>query len=237
MKKYIGCSGYHYADWKSIFYPKDLPKTKWLDYYAQHFNTVEINNTFYKTPSEKTFQKWYDETPDNFIFTLKGSKYITHTKKLKNVNPFVQNFYSAISPLKEKARCVLWQLPGNIHKNTEKLQAFCDTLSNEYINAIEFRHFSWYNEEIYELLSRYNVTFVIISAPGDLPEVAVKTSDTAYVRFHGKDDWYKYNYTDNELNIWKERVNKLNPDTLFAYFNNDFKAHAVKNCISFTKLI
>ncbi len=236
MHKYIGCSGYYFDDWKEKFYPAGIPKTKWLSYYAQNFNTVEINNTFYKTPSEKTFTKWYNETPPDFLFTLKANKYITHTKKLKNVNPFVQNFYDAISPLQEKAGFILWQLPGNIHKNIEKIESFCKTLSNEYENAIEFRHFSWFDEDIYNILSKYNVTLVIVSAPGNLPAVDIKTTDTVYLRFHGKDNWYRSRYSQKDLEAWSKKANDLHPETLLAYFNNDYNAYSVENCSIFKDL-
>ena len=229
MEKRIGCSGYHYDDWKGDFYPKDLPKKKWIEYYAEHFDTVELNNTFYNLPEKKTFKNWYDRTPDNFEFTVKGSRYITHMKKLKDVKTSVDDFYDAISPLQEKTGCILWQLPGNLHKNTGKLKQFCQWLSKSYKNVIEFRHNSWFDEEVYDILRKYKVIFCMISAPGDLEENTLNTTDTSYLRFHGKKEWYKYLYTEKELKSWKDRIESQDISGLYIYFNNDYDANSIKN--------
>lgn len=229
MRYYIGCSGWSYKHWKGVFYPDDLPQTKWLQHYVKYFNTVEINSTFYRFPKKETLEQWYNETPDDFTFTLKGSRYITHMKKLKNVEEYVQNFYDQAQVMGDKIGCILWQLPPNLHRNDEKLKAFCNALSSNFHNVIEFRHESWFVEDIFDILKKYNVGYCIISTP-DLPETVEETADTVYIRFHGKDEeWYTYHYTQDELKNWAESIKKLQAHQLYIYFNNDYQAHAVQN--------
>jgi uncharacterized protein YecE (DUF72 family) len=229
MKYYIGTSGYHYDDWKEKFYPEDLPKKEWLSYYAERFNTLEVNNTFYNVPEKKTLRNWDEQVPASFRFTLKGSRYVTHMKKLKEPGEGMRNFYKAVEPLKDKSRCVLWQLPGNLHFSAEKLKALGEQLSSDYINVVEFRHHSWFTDESMELLEKYKLSFCMISAPDDLPELATKTTNSAYLRFHGKDDWYKHLYTKNELQKWLRKLGGVKPKEVYIYFNNDVGANAIKN--------
>ncbi len=184
MKTYIGCSGFQYDGWKGEFYPFDLVKKEWLAFYAHHFNSVEINNTFYSLPKKAVLKNWYDQVPGNFKFTLKGSRYLTHLKKLNNPEKSLSNFYYAIQILDGKLGCILWQLPANLHENTEKLENFCKALSADFDNVIEFRHNSWFNEEVYQILEKYNVTFCILSAPDNLESDVIKTTNKTYLRFH-----------------------------------------------------
>lgn len=226
---HIGCSGFHYKDWKGKFYPEDIPQKQWLEYYAEHFSTVEINNSFYRMPKEATVEHWYDRVPNGFSFTLKGSRYITHIKKLNDIDESIKRFYHLADLLKEKLACVLWQLPPNLHKNLEKLENFCSSLNAKYHNVIEFRHKSWYDDEVYEIMRRHNIGFCILSAPGDLPEDAVTTADFAYIRFHGKADWYNYKYSENEMEKWSDIIQSLNTKNVYVYFNNDWNANAIKD--------
>lgn len=231
MKKdyFIGCSGFHYKDWKGKFYPEDIPQKKWLEYYAEQFDTVEINNSFYRMPKETTMEQWYERVPEGFSFTLKGSRYVTHIKKLNDIDESVKNFYHLADLLKEKLGCILWQLPPNLRKNAEKLKNFCSVLNEDYHNVIEFRHNSWYDEEVYNIMKNHNVAFCIISAPGDLPEDTITTADFAYVRFHGKKDWYNYKYSKDEMETWSNSIQSLNAKQVYAYFNNDYDANAIKD--------
>ncbi len=201
MNFHIGTSGFYYDDWKKIFYPEDLKKKDWLSYYAEHFKTVEINNTFYNIPKKTSFEKWYADTPPDFKFTLKGNRYTTHIKKMHDVKDSMKTFYDAITPLAEKTSCVLWQLPSSVHFDKDKLIAFGEACSNGYINVLEFRHASWFTEECLNILRKYHIAYCMISTPIDLPEWALQTTDTAYLRFHGKDpkNWYKYDYSDKEF--------------------------------------
>ncbi len=232
MIKFIGCSGFHYDDWKGKFYPEDLSKKEWLGYYADYFQTVEINNSFYGLPSTKTLKNWHSQTPRHFKFTMKGSRYITHTKKLVNdekVHEAVKKFYDRVEVLHGKLGCILWQLPGNLHRNDEKLENFCSILDSDFKNIIEFRHESWFDEEVYQIMKKHETGFCIISAPDNLPETAAVTTKTAYVRFHGKDDWYNYDYSNSELKNWAEKIADLSAERVYCYFNNDVEAKAVKN--------
>ncbi len=233
MENYIGCSGFYYSDWKSKFYPEDLPKKKWLEYYSEHFNTVEINNTFYKMPEKKDLDKWKTHTPPDFKFTLKANRYFTHQKKLHVDDDFKEQFHNFMElahGMENKLGSVLWQLPGNLHKNLEKLNDFCGLLNKDNLHVIEFRHESWFDEDVYDLLTENKVALCVISAPGNLPEVSKATSKLAYLRLHGKKDWYRYHYSEKELKAWEERLKKLkNVNELFVYFNNDYNANAVEN--------
>lgn len=237
MKNRIGCSGFNYEEWKGDFYPEDLPEKKWLEYYADHFDTVEINNTFYHLPMEKTIDNWHERTPGHFMFTLKGSRFITHQKKLNDVGEAVKNFYELASRLKGKLGCILWQLPGNQHKDVPKLKSFSKALSSEFRNAIEFRHNSWFDQEVYDVLRKNEVAFCMISAPGDLKEDTVKTARFAYVRFHGKNDWYKYHYSEEELKKWSEKLREMKARQIYAYFNNDYNANAPDNAGKLAELM
>jgi uncharacterized protein YecE (DUF72 family) len=147
----------------------------------------------------------------------------------------VKKFYNAVEVLKGKLGCVLWQLPGNLHRNDEKLDDFCSLLSADFKNVVEFRHTSWFADEIFQILKNHDVSYCMISAPDGLPEIARATADTAYVRFHGKDEWYRYNYSEEELREWSQKVQELSAKRTYLYFNNDYNATAVENARSMKK--
>jgi len=240
MKTDIGCSGFYYSDWKGKFYPADLAKNKWLEYYAGQFNTVEINNSFYRMPSVKILQGWKDKTPEGFRFTMKANRYFTHVKKLKADDDFrrmLDTFQETVLHLDHKLAGVLWQLPGNLHQHTDALYSVCKLLDKSIRHVFEFRHDSWFNEETYEVLAQQDVSICMLSAPDNLPEEVRATNRTAYLRFHGKSSWYDYNYSHAELNDWKERLAKLKQiDQLFVYFNNDYNANAANNALYLNSL-
>lgn|SRR5699024_3731996 len=232
MYTFIGSSGFHYDDWKTAFYPQDLAKEEWLPYYAQHFNSVEINNSFYSLPESDKLEKWHEQTPRNFRFSMKGSRYVTHMKKLVNdadLRDGVKKFYDVVEVLKGKLGCVLWQLPGNQHRDDDKLDEFCDLLSSDFKNVIEFRHSSWFEDPVFEILSNHGVSYSMISTPDELSEQARATTDTAYVRFHGKEKWYNYDYDKNEIKNWQQKLQDISARRVYLYFNNDAQAAAVKN--------
>ncbi len=241
MNTFIGCSGYSYNDWKESFYPEELPKDQWLSFYAEKFNTVEINHSFYKFPEEAIMEKWLKQTPADFRFSIKGHRFFTHLKKFKVDDSFkekLDNFQSSLQPLKEKAGCVLWQLPGNLHKNISKLESFCQHLDMNFTHVVEFRHQSWFDDEVYELLKESKVAFCSLSAPDQLPDDLIVTHKTAYVRFHGKKEWYDYLYSHDQLEKWKKRLNESKEiEQLFIYFNNDKHGNAVKNALSLKDLL
>lgn len=238
-KAYVGCSGYHYEDWEGKFYPGDVKKEDWLAYYSETFNSVEINNSFYKLPDKETFSKWKEMTPEHFRFTLKGSRYITHMKKLKDPKTHVRKFLNAIDPLAGKTDCILWQLPGNLHLNEDKLDSFCQVLSKDFIHVMEFRHASWFTEATWEVLSNHeHMAACSLSAPGDLPEDLLDINGVVYIRFHGKNEWYHHRYAKKELKKWITRISKSDDmKQLYAYFNNDVDAHAPENAGMFKEMV
>lgn len=241
MKKYIGCSGYYYKDWKRKFYPESLPQKKWFDYYTQHFNAVEINNTFYNMPTVEKLKNWHDSAPEDFAFAIKGNRFFTHQKKLKIDEAFkdrLKEFQDLLSHLGDKTGCVLWQLPRNLKQNTEKLEAFCQLLDNHQKHVLEFRHHSWWDIRIYEILRKYKVAFCLVSTPVDLPEDPIQTADFTYFRFHGSNEWYNHDYQEDELKRWKNKLSAMkNLTAFFAFFNNDYNANAVQNAQAFRGML
>ena len=241
METYIGCSGFHYKDWSKKFYPEYLPKKDWLPYYSKHFNTVEINNTFYRMPEEKHLRTWMEQTPPGFIFTIKANRYFTHQKKLNVDDEFrnrFETFDNTVKILENKLGCVLWQLPGNIHRDESKLRALFSLFDNTVNNVVEFRHESWFTGSVYSLLNEHKVSYCMLSAPGNLPEDVLSTAPTAYLRFHGKSTWYNYHYSGAEIRSWYDRLKKLTKTSrLFAYFNNDHNAWAVENARMLREMI
>lgn len=234
MNVFAGCSGFHYKHWKGSFYPDDMPEEEWLSYYTRHFQTVEINRSFYSLPKEKDLKNWYEQTPAHFRFTMKGSRYITHMKKLvpdKDLSTGLTHFYKSAEILEGKLGCVLWQLPGNLHRDDDKLERFCSMLSPGFKNVIEFRHDSWFTDAVFDILAHNEVSYCIISAPDNLPELVRSTTDTGYIRFHGKKDWYHYFYSEQEIDDWCQKLKGLNVRRMWIYFNNDAEAWAPKNAL------
>ncbi len=237
MKVYIGCSGWNYRDWRGKFYPEKLAQKNWLQFYSEEFNTVEINSTFYRFPKDETVAKWRDTVPENFKFTLKGSRFITHMKKLNEVEESVMNFNTTAGIMGKKLGSVLWQLPPSLHRDDERLNGFLQLLDPKIKNVIEFRHESWYDEEVYELLKKNKAVFCSISSPR-FPEEMVSTAETGYVRFHGKGKkWYDYYYSEEELKEWAEMIKDSGLKEIFIYFNNDIHANAPENARQLRELL
>lgn len=233
---YLGCSGFYYDHWRDRFYPPRLAKTKWLQYYAEHFNSLEVNSSFYRYPGESTVRGWYAKTPADFRFALKANRVITHTYKFHNTQQYVANFYKLAHILGEKLLCVLFQLPSFIHRNLELLEKIAAQVEPEVVNVVEFRHESWWNSEVYDFMGRKGLVFCSVSA-SELPDVLVATAPTLYVRFHGKDGWYLGNYPDAELGRWAQKIKSQNAARVMCYFNNDVNANAVSNCMTLKKLL
>jgi len=236
MEVYIGCSGWNYKEWKGQFYPPKLAQKNWLEYYAGIFNTVEVNNTFYRLPQDSTLKNWKNTAPEKFNFTLKGSRYVTQMKKLNDPVESLKKFQDAAVVMKDKLSCILWQLPPNLHRNDEKLINFCNALSNKNKNVIEFRHDSWFHSEIYDILKKYKIIFCSISSP-HFPEDMITTSKTGYVRFHGKGkNWYDYDYSEAELQEWHDKIIKSAVEEVYIYFNNDINVNAPRNAQQLMKI-
>jgi uncharacterized protein YecE (DUF72 family) len=233
---YLGCSGWFYWHWKGKFYPNELPQSKWFQYYAQHFNTVELNSTFYHFPKQSTAKNWYRQAPKGFVYTLKVNKNITHIKKFVDTQIEIKNFYKLGDELKEKMGCFLFQLPPSLKFDGNLLKKIIEQLDPERKNVIEFRDKSWFKHEVYEELDKANITFCIVSSP-TLPEDFVKTSKDIYIRFHGKTAWYRYDYSQEELKAWSERIKKAKPENAWVYFNNDANAFSADNCLKLKRFL
>ncbi len=230
---YIGTSGWHYDHWRDRFYPEKLNKTKWLEFYANNFTTVELNNSFYRLPSEAAFASWHDSSPVNFTFAVKMSRFITHIKRLRDTEEAVDKFVARARILGGKLGPLLYQLPPNMHRNDEVLESFLPTLPQEIKHVFEFRHESWFKEKVFEILHRYNIGFCVFDMPS-LSCPLVATADFAYVRFHGSTGLYWSCYSAEELADWAKRLANLavNLKAVYIYFNNDAEAFAVRNAIT-----
>jgi uncharacterized protein YecE (DUF72 family) len=229
---FLGTSGYSYKHWQGVFYPPGLPQPRWLEFYCQHFDTVELNVTFYRLPTRKTFENWYEKTPPDFVFVVKGSRYITHIKKLRDCRQPLRAYKENASGLAEKLACLLWQLPPNLKFTRERLSEFCQLLKDEYPekrHAFEFRHESWLNEECYNILSAHGLALCIPLAP-DYPRVEQMTAPFSYIRFHSGEVMGNSCYTDKELAQWAARIKGwLKEQDLYIYFNNDASGFAIAN--------
>ncbi len=227
---FIGTSGWHYDDWRRRFYPEKLPKAKWLEHYARHFSTVELNNSFYRLPSENAFTNWYESSPPDFAFAVKMSRFVTHIKRLKNSEEAVDNFIKRATILGEKLGPLLYQLPPSTHRNDETLNSFLSSLPWGFKHVIEFRHQSWLTEEVFKILRQHNAGLCVFDMP-DFTCPLLATADFAYIRFHGSDSLYSSCYSNEELAGWAKRIAELaeNMDSVYIYFNNDVEGFAVRN--------
>jgi uncharacterized protein YecE (DUF72 family) len=226
---YLGCSGFYYNHWRGKFYPADLAKPNWLQYYATQFNTLEVNNTFYRYPTEKLLLGWKQKTPDSFHFTLKANRAITHTRKFHNTHQLTENFYKLAHMLGDKLLCILFQLPPQLHMDMDLLERIAAQMDGSVLNALEFRHRSWWSGEVYDFLDRHGLVFCSVSSL-ELPDTLIKTGGAVYVRFHGLAGWYAGNYTDAELQKWAQRIRQQHSKQALCYFNNDISAYAPANC-------
>jgi uncharacterized protein YecE (DUF72 family) len=232
----IGCSGWNYAHWRhGVFYPPRLAARNWLRFYAQHFDTVEINTTFYRLPKATAAARWVDETPDDFLFAVKVSRYITHVKRLNDVAPNLALLYERIAPLLASSKLgpLLWQLPPTSKRDDERLARALEAFPPEQRHAVEFRHESWFAPEVMALLRERNVALVI----GDRPEVHAfqtheLTADFTYVRFHAGTRGRNGNYSHRELGVWVRRLREWAREAdVYAYFNNDWEGYAIENAL------
>ena len=230
---HVGCSGWNYPHWREPVYPKGLPARAWLEHYATMFDTVEVNTAFYRLPLRSAVEGWVQQTPPDFLFAVKASRFLTHMKRLREMGRGVERFYERIEPLVESPKLgpVLWQLPANFHRNDERLASALEQLPVGR-HCFEFRHESWFCPETYELLRRHGVALVI----GDHPERPFQTreltADWTFVRFHHGHRGRRGNYSEAELETWKRRIAAWRRRVeVFAYFNNDWEGFAVRNAL------
>jgi uncharacterized protein YecE (DUF72 family) len=225
----VGTSGYQYDHWAGVLYPEDVPKRQWFDHYTQHFDTVEINNTFYHLPKASTFDAWRHRAPEGFCYALKFSRYGTHLKHLKEAGQSVGLFLERAELLGPHLGPILVQLPPQWHVDRERLEAFLDAAPHARRWAVEFRHSSWLCEAVFALLRDHNAALCIHDMLADHPRVV--TADWVYLRYHGAGEPYGGDYPYQALSAEAQRVERHLADGLdvFAYFNNDAEGYAVRN--------
>jgi uncharacterized protein YecE (DUF72 family) len=227
---HIGCSGFYYRHWRPEFYPENIPIRLWFEHYCRSFRTVELNTTFYNFPKEKILHGWYQRSPDDFIFTVKAPRLITHYKKFVDCNSILKEFYKIVSDgLEHKLGCILFQLPSNIVFSNEKLQQIIQSLDTSFLNVIEFRHHSWWTDDVYAMLTKNKISFSGISHP-QLPDQIILNTRVLYYRFHGVPLLYTSPYTEQQLKKIAARIEGFkNISDAFIYFNNDSRGWAYRN--------
>lgn len=229
-KIYIGTSGWMYKDWHDSFYPGDLPKTDLLKFYVSQFSSVEANVTFYRLVSENTIAGWRQKAPRPFVYAIKGSRLITHNKRLADIEQPLNAFVERIAPLRSRLGPILWQLPPSFTKNPAVLENFLSKLPRQMKHAMEFRHASWFDDEVAGILRAHGVAQVWVSSLA-MPQNFEVTADFIYLRFYGLQQGYRHNYTAEELEAWAAQLRKqaLLKRPAYVYFNNDGYARAPQN--------
>jgi uncharacterized protein YecE (DUF72 family) len=234
----IGISGWQYPDFSERFYPDGMDKGDQLSYYAKNFPTVEINNTFYQLPQKETIKKWLDQTPDDFVFAIKASRYITHMKNLLEPEETLPNFFDRISQFDKKCGPILFQLPPHWQINLERLENFLDHLPENYRYAFELRNETWFKDETYELLRQHNAAFCIYDFDfRQSPRIT--TSDLVYIRLHGPGKAYQDPYSEEVLKDWRNRIRAWvnNDKQVYCFFDNTYQGHAWKNAKELISLL
>lgn len=231
----VGCSGWFYWHWRGKFYAEDLSTAGWFAHYAKTLPTVELNAPFYSWPTVNAVKAWTRQAGRRkFIYTVKVCELITHVKKFKGTKTLVQDFGFIGDVLGRHLGCFLFQLPPSHHYTPARLKSILSQLDPRWRNVVEFRHKSWWNPQVYAAFKEAGAIFCSCSAPR-LPDELVVTGDEVYIRFHGKKQWYRHDYTAAELQAWTDRIQQSGVKRVWAYFNNDREAHAIHNARSFTR--
>jgi len=225
---FVGTSGWNYKHWKEIFYPKGLAQRKWLEFYCENFSTVEVNATFYRRLKEQTFKRWYEITPKDFLFTIKANRFITHIKKLVDIDEPLANLYKDVAPLKGKLGAILFQLPPSLKYDFKIIKEFLTKLDPNIKTTIEIRNKSFLTDEFFNLLKEFNIAFCISDTAGRYPLEIKITADFFYIRLHGSKILYRSRYSIDELNNWADHIKGFGRGG-FVFFDNDFDGNAVIN--------
>ena len=235
---YIGCSGFSNRDWKGFFFPEELPPKEQLNFYSTQFNTVEINSTFYRRPRAQTLENWCQRTDEDFKFFIKIPKTITHIKRLKETAAETADFCKHIHHgIQEKLAGFLFQMPPSFHYSEEHLEQLIATADSRFLNIVEFRHESWWNDEIFETLKKKNIVFSGVSFPKDIPDdFIINNSKSVYYRLHGVPVLFKSEYSVEELEKLAKEIKKAKQD-VFVFFNNTWGIAALKNALYLKKLL
>jgi uncharacterized protein YecE (DUF72 family) len=236
MRVHIGASGWVYPHWRGRFYPSGLPEPRWLDYYASHFASVEVNNSFYRLPPRETFAAWRAQTPAGFVFAVKANRYITHMKKLKEPAQTLPPLWEAVAGLGEKLGPLLFQLPPNWRPDFGRLKAFLEALPRDILAVFELRDARWHTAAVLDLLSDFNAAFCVFDLGGRQSPRTV-TADFAYVRLHGPEAAYCGRYGRGTLLDWADWLNRQRTDAAYVYFDNDQAAYAVQDAMELKALL
>ncbi|MCG7346959.1 DUF72 domain-containing protein [Sphingomonas sp. ACRSK] len=234
----VGCSGWIYPHWRGRFYPEKLAVKRWFAFYAEHFDTVEINNSFYRLPKPETFDGWAAQAPPGFRYAVKANRFLTQAKKLKDCEEPMARMMPAFRHLGETLGPVLYQLPPRFKVNLERLEAFLELVPKDVVNVFEFREKSWYDDRVFALLERYGASFCAHDMPGsDSPDLAV--GPVAYVRFHGGEGKYWGRYSEERLLRWTDwmMAQVRAGREVWAYFNNDAEAHAIHDALTLKAML
>jgi uncharacterized protein YecE (DUF72 family) len=234
---YVGCSGWFYWKWRGLFYPDDLPTGEWFRHYAKHFDSVEINASFYSWPTVANVNAWRRQPGKrDFIYTVKVCELITHIKRFRGTKTLIKDFGIIADILGERMGCFLFQLPPSHHYTKSRLTAILSQLDPTRRNVVEFRHASWWNQTVYAAFRRAGAIFCSCSGPR-LPDRLVRTADEVYVRLHGPKHWYRHNYSADELAKWADRIKASGVKRAWIYFNNDYEARAPRNAVTMRRLL
>jgi uncharacterized protein YecE (DUF72 family) len=229
---HIGCSGWNYRDWRGVIYPEGLPARRWLERYAELFATVEVNATFYRLPTEKTVQTWAEQTPEDFRFAVKASRYMTHVYRLKEPKRGGTGlFFERLEPLRAAGKLgpILWQLPQNFKRDDERLAGVLGRAPAGR-HAFEFRHESWFTRDVYDILAAHGAALVVSDSPKWPFQTHDLTTGWTYIRFHYGRRGRRGNYSERELEEWKRRLAAWRSRVeIFGYFNNDWSGIAPRN--------
>ena len=241
MKKkariWIGCSGWNYRHWRGRFYPdKGFSPSQYFEFYARYFDTVEINNTFYRLPPTETFEAWESQAPTHFLYSVKANRYLTHVKKLNGIKHSLDLFLKRTRLLKGHLGPILYQLPPRWNLNRERLESFLELLPRDMLHVFEFRDQSWLSAQVLRLLETYGVCFCTHDFPG-LEVTRQAVGPAAYVRFHGAGEKYQGGYSQSQLREWWTWMHQQLKEgrDVYAYFNNDVDAHAVSDALALRK--
>lgn len=240
-KVYIGTSGWSYKHWKELFYPKSLKSTLWFDHYARFFDTTEINTSFYHLPRPETVQNWALRAPEGFVFAPKMSRFLTHMKKLHDPGPPLEKFFDRFAPLLPNLGPVLVQLPAMVTFKREVAEPFFDALLQfpDQSFVLEIRHESWLEREPIRLMNHYNVGLVISQSGECFPYSEEVTATNIYLRFHGPEELYASEYTDEQLKHYAKKIRKWVKEgySVWAYFNNDIHGYAFADALRLKKIL
>ena len=233
----IGCSGWFYWHWRGRFYPEGMPTKDWFDHYAGHFKTVELNAPFYSWPTVGTVHSWRRQVGRRrFIYTVKVCELITHVKRFQGTKQLIADFCFIADILGPMMGCFLFQLPPSFHYTPARLKVIVSQLDHRRRNVVEFRHPSWWNETVFSAFRDTGSIFCSCSGPR-LPDDVIKTAEDIYVRFHGTRQWYRHDYSKQELTEWANRLRDSRAERVWVYFNNDRNGYAIRNAQTLSKLL